>query len=497
MDRGEREEARHDFAEAAARFDSAAEIGRSDATLYLGSAGAMVPLITMGYMVGGQSDEVDDRAVERCRRASVAQPDSAAPYALLTRLGRERSQALVKRGLDPRPSVQRAVEAAALALRIDDRDPKVYEARAMARVDESSYDVENGIDPTPALEASISDGRRLSELAPELAHFPLGCAHMRLGHHQVRAGADPRASLRAAFDEFGAIESGHGAWPRANQLVVLMDWAYYLAARGESPEPLSRMADDAVASCIRQNPRLADCYSCDAYFHEAFALCQIESGKDPRAQLSQAASRLEEARRVIGNVTLDLQRAFAWNDLRRVQAAVRDRREVAAAVAQLRESVTRCFKLNRNDPECSYTEAEGALAALGDKPDGEAFVRTRSLVTRASRFDPHDPELLRGLAELELRWAQASRGAEQRRHLEAGLAACAEGLAINPNHPRLLATQGALLVGRMHVSTGSAREDASAKAAASLRRALALNPLLDRDYRRLLDEATAGATASP
>jgi tetratricopeptide (TPR) repeat protein len=501
MQRGDHEDARRDLEEAAARFDSAAEIGRSDATLYLGSARAMLQSIILSYSaptastsVGG---EVDDRVVERCRRASVAQPDSAAPYALLALVERNRAQALVKRGLDPRPTVQRAVDAAAHALRIDERDPNAYRARTLARVDESTYDLEHGIDPTPALEAAISDGRRLVELAPEVAHFPLGSAYLRLGNYQRRAGADPRASLRAAFDEYGAVESGNGAWPPTNQLCALVEWARYLNAHGESPEPLSTMVDGAVASCIRENPKFEECSSSDAQFHLEIALHQIESGQDPRAQLNQVAARLQKAREFVGKASLDLRRAFAWSDLGRLQAALRDGREVAAPVAQLRDSVTQCFESNRNDPECSYTQAEGALAALGEKPDREAVARAHSLALRATRLNPRDADALRVLAEVELRWAQASRGAEQRRHLEAGLAACADGLAINPNHPRLLATQGALFVGRMHTSASSASDDAAVKAVASLRRALALNPLLERDYRRFFDEATRGAPAGP
>ena len=71
-----------------------------------------------------------------------------------------------------------------------------------------------------------------------------------------------------------------------------------------------------------------------------------------------------------------------------------------------------------------------------------------------------------------------------------GFDACARGLAVNPNHPRLLAAKGALLLLEAHAAPDAATKAASAqKAREALRRAVELNPLLRREVGTLLDEA--------
>ena len=61
---------------------------------------------------------------------------------------------------------------------------------------------------------------------------------------------------------------------------------------------------------------------------------------------------------------------------------------------------------------------------------------------------------------------------------------------MNPNHPRLLATQGALLLLEARASQdAAAKAETARKARDALRRAVELNPLLRREVGTLLDEA--------
>jgi hypothetical protein len=80
-------------------------------------------------------------------------------------------------------------------------------------------------------------------------------------------------------------------------------------------------------------------------------------------------------------------------------------------------------------------------------------------------------------------------GLDQAKHLKAGRVACEKGLAINPNHPRLLLVCGGLGVLEARSQTGQTRVETIKKATETLEKAATLNPLLRRDVDAFVAEA--------
>ena len=150
----------------------------------------------------------------------------------------------------------------------------------------------------------------------------------------------------------------------------------------------------------------------------------------------------------------------------------------------------------RNDPGCTRLDARRALLladidARAHRPERPSLDRALTLAQLAVERNPRDADAHQVLADAERRLAALpSPAAEQAKHRATGIDACARGLAVNPNHPRLLAAKGALLLLEAHAAPDAAAKAESARQARdALRRAVELNPLLRREVGPLLDEA--------
>ncbi|MEO6324872.1 MAG: hypothetical protein ABIT01_01440, partial [Thermoanaerobaculia bacterium] len=93
-----------------------------------------------------------------------------------------------------------------------------------------------------------------------------------------------------------------------------------------------------------------------------------------------------------------------------------------------------------------------------------------------------------GLAELARRtaeWRRSTHGSDPatRALIDAGLARAAEALAIDPESAWAHATRGGLLVLRAGLSESGATEASNHEARVAFERALAIDPLLERELR--------------
>jgi hypothetical protein len=111
---------------------------------------------------------------------------------------------------------------------------------------------------------------------------------------------------------------------------------------------------------------------------------------------------------------------------------MRDGRDLASPRTALAGSLAACFAANARDPDCARVDAEGALLLARSVAE---VTNARDLAAAAVARDPRSTDAALLLAEAERRLG----------HARAGLEACALGLAVNPQHPGLLAARAALL----------------------------------------------------
>jgi hypothetical protein len=110
------------------------------------------------------------------------------------------------------------------------------------------------------------------------------------------------------------------------------------------------------------------------------------------------------------------------------------------------------------------------------------FAAALAAIQRAQKLDPEDADSLQVEAAIH-RWQAQSLIAQRQspsRELAAGLQAAARALAINPKLAPALAERGELLWLRAQKAPRKDSDEKDARAA--LAQALAVNPLLQRDY---------------
>jgi hypothetical protein len=189
------------------------------------------------------------------------------------------------------------------------------------------------------------------------------------------------------------------------------------------------------------------------YWHAEYAEL---AGQDARPLIERAERNLTQAGALQQDFLENRQFTAALRLLqvretaRRLQDDPRRADEVAARLAAFDLVLAQCFQLSEKDPMCSLLDARRALvvadleAQAGPvRPVTLAVARERA--ARAVEANPPDADAHEVLARAELRLASAPSAPTARAaHRDAGLGACAAGLAINPTHHGLLAAREAL-----------------------------------------------------
>ena len=283
----------------------------------------------------------------------------------------------------------------------------------MAWSDVAQYQVDRGLDPSPAVGKAVSSLERAIGVNPQRpnTYNNLGNANLILAEYHLARGTDARPALARAADSFQKAvdrfpEYTYGTYNLAYTHRTL---AEALLAQEGDPRPSLQTAERYLNESFRLNPDDADNY--------------LE-----RARLRMAAARWE---------------------------------------------------IRRGDPSAPLREAEAALR-------------------QAEALNPGAPEIY--LAQALLHRARAewtlAHGGRPDAEIHAGLERAGKALAIHPGEPKALALQGLFhhLAARLETDPVR-RRDRLGQAIAALRKALAANPLLEREYGPVLHQAEQEAGA--
>ena len=215
--------------------------------------------------------------------------------------------------------------------------------------------------------------------------------------------------------------------------------------------PAARVFD----SCVQANA-FSECQENQGvidYWHAEYIL---SSNQDPREMIRRAEANLAEAGALQKDFLENRQFTAALRLLRvreadrRLRDAARRAEEIPGLLAAFEQVLTECYRLSERDPMCSLLDARRALV-VADFEGSAGAARQKALdgvrerAARAVEANPPDADAHEVLAQAELRLATAARtGAARGAHRDAGLGACAAGLAVNPTHRGLLAAREAL-----------------------------------------------------
>jgi serine/threonine-protein kinase len=451
------------------------------------------------------------------------------------------------RGIDVRPSFQRAIDACEKALAVDPDAKGVHTGKAIAYMWLALSELEAGADATETIEQGIAAGLEAIKLNPNdaLPHDTVGNLHLHRARYEVEHGLDPDLSFELARQSFEAsIKLNPGlAWPRNDLGRVLGLTANYEMNIGNDPRPATAAAIESLKAAIERKPSWTNPYLNMCMNYRVVGTYETEHGLDPSGSFVASIDSAEAALRVnpayapihlhiamtltvraqheidIGSdagpslelaaasVTRSLELRPKWLSAEMHLAAVaglmaidalEKKRSPEQALERARSILQGLPKAVENDPDLLYIRASVELStarwALEKGTSAEAALASaRETIEGGLRLYPENVGLLLIAAELELFTANI----EAQKHKEQALALAGRGLAwaaklrtLNDTQPRIVAVQGALyLVSAKASRSAKERSEAARTAEGLLREALLGNRFLERRYGPLLTEA--------
>jgi tetratricopeptide (TPR) repeat protein len=478
-------------------------------------------------------------AVRAAEHARDLDRDYAKAHSELAEIRRQIGKDLHRRGEDPRPAYEKAIDAYGVARSLDPTQVS-HSNRGLLFKDIARYQMSVGEDPRESLQAAIQAYEDEIAINPQGvgAHHNLGVAYSSLAEYEQDRGADPRDNLSRSVQAFQAalevspenaivilsLANAHnnsalyelegGLDPTENLDRALVAFtraidanpefayiAYLYSGRGISWMTQARyersrgldcqesvlsamgefeMAIEASPNYVFAHENLSDLYAFQAD-HE------LELGKDPGESVSRAVQHGRDAVAINPGHSLPHVRMA---DAVRVRAAHRLEagRNPTEDVAEARSSLGKSRAINPNYPPTFGSLARLVtiearwLAQSGADPDPR-FVEAAEAIAEAIRLTPARSDFHLGQAEVFRRWAEWKRqsGESAEAEIETGLAAVSRALRHNAHAAEAWALRAALLATRA-AGPGANLGSTMQEARESLRRALSENPHLTRMY---------------
>jgi tRNA A-37 threonylcarbamoyl transferase component Bud32 len=438
--------------EAGGAYAIAADIARSDPSVHEGECGRWTQILEIRSRRGEPVVEAFDRAVSACDRSLSIDPKRASVHERLSHLYWRWADLVNDRGGDPEPFLDQSIAAADRAIELDPESVAAFFTRGGALTVAALRELARGEDPQPTLEKAVASFEAAIAIDPGavLAHDDLGYAWERLARYQMGIGVDPRPALDRAVDAFEHAIDLNPAYANAynNSGIALWRRAIYEMRTGADPRATFEQAVVAFDAAIERNPDYAYAYANRGLANRFLAAYTISNGEDPSEILNSARADLQRA------LALNPQIFWAYPE----QAAV----ELAAAR----------WALQSGESPATYLDSAETAA-------GNALVA-----------NPQNAVAYQSAAEVQ-RWRAEWRllqGLSVRAEIIEGQRLIEEALARNPGLASAMVTGSALkLIQAEAEQDPRSRTALAAEASAGLRRALELNPLLERETEELRD----------
>ena len=443
------------------------------------------------------------RAIAACEAALRIDPGLTGALVLQADLNRRLGDQQRKRGEDPTPALANAVHLATRAVRLDPRDALAYHALASAHQVLAQWRLGRGLDAGAELRQGIEAAQRSVDAQPALAstHVGLGVAHLVLVLDQQRRGADPRQALgRAATSFQRASELNPKSTPALTGLGnTWKAMAEVQMAQGMDPSASTAQAAAALERAAALNPASAVIRNNLGNVHLTQGSYLLMRGLDPRAALSHAVRNYQRSLQLKPDYSLAaFNLGYAYRCL--AEALVEQGQDPKPALDATRTALDEAHHLNPTDADVFLEVARMDLLAARWKerhrqdPEPDLRAATTGL-SRAEGLNPEQPDVFFTQALVASRRAEGARDEGSRKAaVQDGLARVGKALTINAGEARYLALRGQLELLSARAETAPDRQRAIAKqAAASLAKALQINPLLQREYGPVLLEARVAA----
>lgn len=548
-DAGDTSAAVADYALADRAFREAARVGESDPRSYEGLATLWTNVMQMDIDQRAGDAEAHMEAALQASRSAIA-ADSSRPEACLVesavlwRWG----EYLLRSGQDPTRPLSEAAEAARKAAHLRPDDPIAHYYRAVARLFQAQYETSRGVDDHGALAESIEESRAAIRLDPSFykALSLLGVALQDRAADEIAHGADPVPSLHEAISGLRSAVTitPKSAAPRLNLGNAYLNLAQYERTVGKDPLSSLDTAKTCYETALDLNPDMVIAENNMAVALEEQGLNRVGHGEDPQGLYQAATQRIEIVLRAQPKLV------SAWVNLGRIlreqaEYEIAGGKDPQSSAIRAIESLDRALALDPDDPTTCDEKAAVLLVSARDEMNRKLsplprIGRARDLLTKALAVDPKMTSALqhvcvatmtaaewragRGVAvEAELDEARRAIDAaiagnprdavsdmiaarlcllrvrvgpvsERGKEIDRGLEFAEKAFALNGQLAEAIALKGALRwLAAIAEQEPGRRSEAARASVEMLGTAIRLNPLLEREFGPILEEANRAA----
>jgi tetratricopeptide (TPR) repeat protein/predicted Ser/Thr protein kinase len=468
----------------------------SDPSLHADDCDRRARLVEMAMTTGRSYEGETAGALAACDRVLRVDPELTKALSQQSRIYWRRAEERARRGEDPAPDLAAAIRLAQRALAVDPSDSSAYNSLAVAHRLLARHRMGTGVDPGEAIRSGIEAARMAVDLQPDLAsnQNALGTAYMTLVESQQLRGVDPRPAARDAIESFReAVRLNPKLQPAHINLGIA--WTRVAETRitqGLDPSRALAQAAAAFERAVAINPNSARAHNSLGNTHLTLGDYLLARGSDPRQALERAAASYQRAAVIQPAYPLPhYNLGFTYRSL--AQALLDRGEDPQKALAAADVSLDEALRLNPSDADIYVERARvdllAARRALRQGRNPEPSLReAASALREAEALNPQQPEVFFTQAQVE----------RCRAAVDDGLDRIGKALAINPGEARYLAEKGELLLlsARRETAPGRRRERAG-EAAAALRTAVEVNPLLRREHGPALAEAERESGTAP
>ena len=487
---GKHDDARALLGQAIGHFQHAADISRSDGQLHAVLARAFMDLSEVDRLQGKPQDEAFAQALAAAERAITALPSDSSGYLERARVQLFIGQSVHRGKKNPFSTYNQSIASAEQALARSPNDVIAWDTLGNALSWRGLWEG-SSINPEPTLRRAVTAFEKAIALAPNFpwAHNDLALCWQHHARYLDRQGQDPRPKLQLALDQFKLVVALDPTYQfaYANMAAMLNDIANYCLERGLDFTALVEVVEQQVKTCGAACAAYASFHRNMASVHLSQVQQLLRRGDDPRVALRRgrgyAATLLKLASKSLSTCLIS-----SYADAFEAEYALASGGDPTALAETGLAELSRCQALDpqAEDPLIVQAWIHQARATWAKRQGGQPmpFAELALQVARkAVELGPESTDAAIEKARACVRLAVLSEPKAQVELLAEGLAAVDKGLKIRASSGALLALRAVVLKEQSRLTANpTAQESLVKESQVSWERALAINPLLAREY---------------
>jgi serine/threonine-protein kinase len=474
-------------ARAAEAYRFAGEVGRSDASVHSGECSRRHNLLEAQVQNHRSVDAEAKEALSVCERAMAIDPETAEPHETAAMIWNLLAERASDDGKDPRPMIAKSVALSEEAFRLDPSDslPLVNIAAAWLALGDR-YEWSRGLDVRPTYQKAIGAVDRALAISVDASGLNArGNAYAAMGDWHWTHGHDPEPWWREAIVTFDRLIAIKPKWvyTYGNLTSIYVSRAQYLLEQGRDPSTGLNEGERVAKVATELKPDFLNAWRNLGNIWGRRADWQLANGVDCTASTEQAIAAYRKVLAInpkegqIHDNIADQYIVLAEQQLER-------RIDPSATLQQARTELAEVTKTVAHDPwAAQYLGRAEILAARFDARGGASFRAAQSALAEAVKLNDTDADTPAFQAEAwrrEAEWhLQTHRPAMA--GITRGLAAATKSISLKATHARAYAEQSHLLSLQARLEPAR-RDELDAQAKTAREKALAINPLLARGW---------------